>query len=158
MGTHPSPLCGFLDRRAFLELTDLELKRCRRYHQFVSLVLLDCQSLGACHPGLSRTDWMDSLARLVKERVRDSDLLGGFQAGILCVLLPHSTRAEAYGVGNRLSAWITECLAPAGPTSDVAVRIGVAVYPSRAVTVEDLFADAIRSLTHQSVVRSPWSL
>lgn len=141
-----SRITGLVDRRIFVELLDFEFKRCRRYHHFVSLLLLDWQTAGSSGPGLSKTAWVRQVAPLLKERTREADLMSAFQAGVIGVLLPHTNGEEALIVGQRLSDWANECLSPAYYPKFCDIRIGVASYPSRAMTVEDMFLEAIRTL------------
>jgi GGDEF domain-containing protein len=79
-----------LNRDLFLFLLDLEVKRARRYQNFLCLVLLkikpflkeeDGGGLQACHQLLSN---------LLMEEIRESDIIGSLELDRLVVLLPYA--------------------------------------------------------------------
>ncbi|MGA2316996.1 MAG: diguanylate cyclase [Thermodesulfobacteriota bacterium] len=79
-----------LNRDLFLFLLDLEVKRARRYQNFLCLMLLkikpflkedDGGGLQACHQILSN---------LLMEEIRESDIIGSLKLDKLAVLLPYA--------------------------------------------------------------------
>lgn len=79
-----------LNRNLFLFILDIEVKRSRRYQNFLCLVLFkikqfsqegDRQRLQAC----SRT-----LSHLLMEEIRESDIIGSLELDKLVVLLPYA--------------------------------------------------------------------
>ena len=79
-----------LNRDLFLFILDIEVKRSRRYQNFLCLVLFkikgfsqegDRQGLQAC----SRT-----LSHLLTEEIRESDIIGSLESDKLVVLLPYA--------------------------------------------------------------------
>jgi diguanylate cyclase (GGDEF)-like protein len=83
-------LSRILNRDLFLFILDIEVKRSRRYQNFLCLVLFkikqfsqegDRQGLQAC----SRT-----LSHLLMEEIRESDIIGSLELDKLVVLLPYA--------------------------------------------------------------------
>ncbi len=79
-----------LSRDLFLRLLDLEVKRARRYQNFLSLLIVklikrssqgEPKSLRSCH---------DLLAGLLANEMRETDILGSFGEDRLMALLPYA--------------------------------------------------------------------
>jgi GGDEF domain-containing protein len=86
-GTGPARI---LSRDAFFHLLDLEVKRSRRYQNFFCVLVL---KLAELHPhGNSRElgSCIQRLAQLLREEMRDSDILGALEETRLAVLLPYA--------------------------------------------------------------------
>lgn len=77
-----------LDRNLFFFLLDLEVKRARRYQNFLCLMLLkikkcsdNCWDLNACY---------ETLGDLLTVEMRESDIVGSLEGNKLAVLLPYA--------------------------------------------------------------------
>lgn len=78
-----------LDQDLFLFFLDLEVKRARRYQNFLSLLLL------RFHPHSKNGGWDDqtcfeTLSELLKMEMRESDILGSLDHHQLVILLPYA--------------------------------------------------------------------
>ena len=79
----------FLNKDLFLYLLDLEVKRARRYQNFLSLLLLNLNQLSkndgkyfhVCH---------QALGRLLTTEMRETDILGSLGGNSLAILLPYA--------------------------------------------------------------------
>jgi diguanylate cyclase (GGDEF)-like protein len=90
-----------LNRDLFLFLLDLEVKRARRYQNFLCLVLLkirpflkedDAGGIETCH---------DILRNLLAEEVRESDIIGSLETDKMVVLLPYADVKAAIHLKSR---------------------------------------------------------
>jgi len=78
-----------LDKDLFLFFLDLEVKRARRYQNFLCLLLL------RLHPHSKNNGWdfktcFESLSDLLKMEMRESDILGSLDHHQLVILLPYA--------------------------------------------------------------------
>ena len=78
-----------LNEDLFLYLLDLEVKRARRYQNFLSLLLLNLKQVskndGKCFEVCQR-----ALGRLLTMEMRETDILGSLGRGSLAILLPYA--------------------------------------------------------------------
>lgn len=90
-----------LNKKAFLSLLDLEIKRARRYRNCLSLLSLTFSHLDPSpmeNPGIS----LKTLACLLKNKLRDSDIVGQDGGNRLLVMLPYADTEAAHKVTEKL--------------------------------------------------------
>ena len=88
------------NRESFLSLLDLEIKRARRYQNYLSLLSL---SFGHLNPSLeNRITSPKNHDYLLKDELRDSDIVGQGEANCLLVMLPHADIAGTHTVREKL--------------------------------------------------------
>ena len=86
-----------LNRELFLFLLDLEVKRARRYQNFLCLMLLKVRQFSKDNNGGGFETCNNPLRSLLAEEVRESDIIGSFGANNIVVLLPYAdVRAGAH--------------------------------------------------------------
>ena len=86
-----------LNRDLFLFLLDLEVKRARRYQNFLCLILLKVRQLSKDNNGGGLEICHDTLRNLLAEEVRESDIIGSCGTNKIVVLLPYAdVRAGAH--------------------------------------------------------------
>ena len=88
----------FLDPRTFLFILDKELACAERYNYFVSILLLEPESLSKSKQGSSP----DRLAQALASHVRRSDSVGSIKQGTLGIILSHTGSEGALNVLERL--------------------------------------------------------
>jgi len=79
-----------LDRDLFFFLLDLEVKRSRRYQNFLCLMLLKIKPFSINDNGEKRDTYDQILRDILKEETRDSDIIGSLGKNRLAVLLPYA--------------------------------------------------------------------
>ena len=94
----PEPVFGrTLNRELFLFLLDLEVKRARRYQNFLCLMFLKIRQFSPEDDGGGLQACSRTLSNLLMEEIRESDIIGSFEANRLAVLLPYAdAKAGAY--------------------------------------------------------------
>ncbi len=129
----------FLDPRNFLFLLDKELACAERYNHFVSILLLEPESLSKSKQGSS----LYRLAQALASHVRRSDSVGNIKQGTLGIILSHTGSEGALSVLERLKL---EAMYLSGGPQEVRLKASCASYPSEANSVESLCSLAIRRL------------
>ena len=103
-----SNLRKILDKELFLYLLDHEMKRARRYQNFLSLLLIQFSQIqvGSQENGLQT--YYTELCNLLKEETRESDLLGSLGEYQLAILLPYADESAGGSAKSRLEAVIAD--------------------------------------------------
>ena len=79
-----------LSKDLFLYLLDLEVKRGRRYQNFLSILILDLVTLPQGDGGANLETTYQMLTALLKEEMRETDIFGALGENRLIVLLPYA--------------------------------------------------------------------
>jgi diguanylate cyclase (GGDEF)-like protein len=144
------PLSGFLTMGALLDEMGSVLAYARRMGERISLVLLDVDHFRRVNEQLGHQTGdqvLVHLARLIRERVRASDLtvrMGGEEFGIL---LRHCGPADALAIAEQIrSAVVSSPPVVEGTPLPVRLSGGVAGYPEHAIGMRELILAAERAL------------
>ncbi len=132
---------NILDPRNFLFFLDKELACAQRYNHYVSILLLEPESLTKSKQGSS----LDRLAQALTSHVRKSDSVGSIKQGTLGIILSHTSSDGAVSVLERLKLEATYF---SGGPQKVRLKASCAVYPSEANSLDSLCNLAIQRLTH----------
>lgn len=79
-----------MNRDLFLFLLDLEVKRARRYQNFLCLMLLKIKIFPREDNGGDLQTCNQTLGHLLMEEIRESDIIGSLELNKLVVLLPYA--------------------------------------------------------------------
>jgi GGDEF domain-containing protein len=79
-----------LNRDLFFYLLDLEVKRARRYQNFLCLVLLKIKQFTQEGDGGGLKTCFQTLSDLLLEEIRESDIIGSIELDKLVILLPYA--------------------------------------------------------------------
>ena len=79
-----------LKRDLFLFLLDLEVKRARRYQNFLCLVFFKIKQFSREDSGGGLKACYQTLSDLLMEEIRESDIIGSLELDKLVVLLPYT--------------------------------------------------------------------
>lgn len=93
------------NRRYFMHLADLELKRAKRYHHPLSIILIDFDNLKVIndtHGHLAGDRALMVFSKIVKTLIRDIDVLGRFGGDEFLILLPETDAQQANVVVERI--------------------------------------------------------
>jgi GGDEF domain-containing protein len=82
-----------LNKELFLYLLDLEVKRGRRYQNFLSILILDLIALPKGNEGTDLETSYQMLTSLLKDELRETDIFGALGEKRLIVLLPYADLA-----------------------------------------------------------------
>jgi diguanylate cyclase (GGDEF)-like protein len=122
------------NRQSFLFLLNLEIKKAQRYQNYLSLLSLTFDhpnpSLGE-NPGIS----LKKLANLLKDELRDTDVLGQSAGNRLLVILPYADMAGAHNVRNRLEQILQDY---GFGQKGANIEIAEVCFPTHATNIDDL--------------------
>jgi len=145
-------LTGLYNRREFMRLAELELKRAQRQGGFTSAIVIDLDHFKAIndthgHPAGDKV--LAHVARLLHDGVRNTDLVARIGGEEFMVLLPQTDIDAAAGLGHKLRGLLRRAPVPIGAGSQLAVTasFGVGSLPGGTLgSVASLYAAADKAL------------
>jgi diguanylate cyclase (GGDEF)-like protein len=143
-------LTGLANRRRFMEVVELELKRAERFQSPLGLLLVDLDDFKLVNDRFGHgtgDEVLRALSDVFRESLRDVDLAARLGGEEFAVLLPETDYSGAAGVAERLRASLAslELATPDGEGFGVTASFGVAVYPE-AQSVDELLRTADAAL------------
>jgi diguanylate cyclase (GGDEF)-like protein len=139
-------LTEVLNRRRFLADLGHQLAQARRYGTRGALLFIDLDGFKAVNDvrGHGVGDRvLASVSRLLRARLRDSDLLARIGGDEFAALLLHTDRAQAEAVAAQLlEAMGSHRTLMDGETVAVTASVGIALFPDHGATATDLLANA----------------
>ncbi len=139
-------LTEVLSRRRFKEELALQLAKARRYDTPAALLFVDLDDFKSVNDRLGHAAGdtvLASLARLLRGRLRDSDLLARLGGDEFAILLPRADGSQAETVAGQLLTAIGSHLpVVAGNVVEIAASIGIALIPEHGSSAEELLAHA----------------
>jgi diguanylate cyclase (GGDEF)-like protein len=136
------PLTGLLNRHAFNERMPQEFTLARRYNHPLSVLLLDLDNFKQCNDrfGHDAGDQILALfAHLLRNAVRETDMVVRYGGEEFLVLLPQTDAADAVKLGRRILQHMHEATWPRGP---VTASIGCASLTDAVVNGTALVSQA----------------
>ncbi len=134
------------NRQSFLFLLDLEIKKAQRYQNFLSLLSLTFDHLSSSlteNPTVSLT----TMGNLLKDELRDTDVIGQGGTNRLFVMLPYADVGGAKKVRKRVEQILRDFgFGPKG----FAVEIDEVCFPTHATSIEDLLRVAGNHLSQHA--------
>jgi diguanylate cyclase (GGDEF)-like protein len=104
------PLTGLWNRSSFSERLDDELSRYQRYGSTVSLLMLDLDGFKRVndeHGHIAGDLLLSAVGSLLKDSVRTSDMAVRYGGDEFAVVLPGTSKTDAYAVAEKLRALIS---------------------------------------------------
>jgi len=98
-----------LHQEIFLYLLDLEVKRARRYQDFFSILILRMNRLPNHDNGKGQQTCYWMLSNLLKEELRDSDILGSLGEKKMVAILPYADSSAANIAKGRFESSLRYC-------------------------------------------------
>lgn len=132
------PLTGLYNRRHFEHVLSLEVRRAQRMGTRLSLLMMDVDHFkryNDTHGHPAGDEVLRALGRLVRERVRSTDVACRYGGEEFTVILPGTSRTDAMVLANDLRLNVeaypfeNEATQPGGRLT---ISIGVATYPADA--------------------------
>ena len=126
-----------------------EIKRAGRYHQDLSLLMIDVDNLKAYndrHGHLRGSFLLREMAGLFSAHVRSWDLVAKYGGDEFTVILPQTEITGARTVAERLRSAVEEHTFPLATRGQITVSIGIAAFPADGQTTSALIETADRAL------------
>ena len=143
-------LTNISNRRHFMNLAELELRRARRYRHPLSLVVLDFDNLKGINDTyghLAGDRALTVFAKIVKEIIRDVDIMGRFGGDEFLLLLPETDAEHALLVMERIRNVMSTSPVFYGERSfTISFSAGIATVQDWSDSLEDLLNRADNAL------------
>ena len=128
------PLTGLLNRGYFNSLFDHEIERARRYGHSFAVVMLDADHFKRINDTLGHTAGdavLNALGQMLRSGVRDSDIVVRFGGEEFVLLLNQTGAKAAYEKTEALRLTVQKCavVLPNGPSVELTISVGIAIYP-----------------------------
>jgi diguanylate cyclase (GGDEF)-like protein len=145
------PLTRLANRRVLLERIEQQIAHAERHNEGFSVVFLDVDQLkivNDTHGHMAGDALLREVASALIEAVRGEDLVARFGGDEFVVLLPATLAAPAAVVGARIQDAIRRhpFLAGSQLITIPGISLGIATYPDRGRTPEQLLAAADTTL------------
>lgn len=145
-------LTGLFNRAHFDGCLSREIKRCRRYGQCASILLIDLDDfkrVNDTHGHAAGDSVLRDMGRLLIQRVRDIDVAARYGGEEFAIILPETRRTSAYVVAERIRSE-AERYFRKHASNNHGVRItlsgGIAGFPDDGESAEALMARADEAL------------
>jgi len=139
-------LTGLGNRRAFEQRMEMEMSRVGRYGHALSLLLLDVDFFKEYNDAFGHPagdEVLRALAALLRGQGRDTDFYARYGGEEFIVILPHTDRAGALTVAERLRGLIE---GSSWPRRAVTASLGVSTLLPAMAGADELIAEADRAL------------
>jgi diguanylate cyclase (GGDEF)-like protein/PAS domain S-box-containing protein len=142
------PLTGLLNRRGFVRELMHEMAYSRRYGGGGAVLFLDLDNFKWVNDTLGHNvgdEVLSEVARILRERLRETDALARLGGDEFAVLLPHTSSHEAQALSMSLVMSVSEGCAVSLPGNrPVTLSIGINWFdrPGERVTADDILIDA----------------
>jgi diguanylate cyclase (GGDEF)-like protein len=136
-------LTGVPNSKAFFEMTQVEIHRCRRSNKPLSVAFLDCDNFKEVNDrfGHSKGDeFLQEVANTLKKGLRATDILARVGGDEFAVVLPEANAQDANTIFFRLRAALSEAMQAHG--FNVTMSVGVASFSNPPEEAKDLIAQA----------------
>jgi len=135
-------LTGAYTRRYFIERFDEEIKRSSLRHSSLGFMMIDAdhfKKINDQHGHLTGDLVLKEISNIIKENVREIDIVGRFGGEEFCVVLPDTEMEGSRVVAERIRKSAEKRLIKAyDNTVRVTLSIGIAAYPSDGKLLEEL--------------------
>ncbi|WP_066382865.1 MULTISPECIES: diguanylate cyclase [unclassified Anabaena] len=136
-------LTGVLNRRSFLKAAEQEFNQACRYESTFSLLLLDIdhfKKINDTYGHLTGDRALVTFTSVVSSTLRKVDLIGRYGGEEFVVLMPHTNASQALTAAHRIRSVVAETPIPTlTNTLSITVSIGIAVYQTEDIKIDDMF-------------------
>ena len=140
------PLTGLFNRRRFDEELDRQLSESERYGTHGALLFLDLDQFKDVNDSRGHRagdDLLTSLALLLRQRLRDTDIIARLGGDEFAVLLPRADAAQADSVAkDLLEAIRAHTFVVGGAPLGITFSLGIALFPEHGTTAGELLSRA----------------
>ena len=133
---------------SFHYLCDLEIKKAQRYQYFISVLFIQFDERNEPpdrEPTLGDTT-LEVLGKILRDEIRECDLLARLGNNRLCVLLPFTDGTSSMGVAERLRSRVENHTFSDADGERKTVSVSVACYPTHASDSASLLCRADETL------------
>ncbi|MFI5028033.1 MAG: putative bifunctional diguanylate cyclase/phosphodiesterase [Solirubrobacterales bacterium] len=124
-------LTGLLDRRRFRAELDQYVSFSARYGGQGAVMIIDIDGLKEVNDSLGHhagDNLIRQIARVMRERVRTTDIVARLSGDELAVLMPQTDTEGALQLGEALRAQVAESARPSPEADPVSISVGIAMF------------------------------
>lgn len=153
-------LTGVYNYRYFIEQLEEEILRASRYERPVSLIMADVdffKSINDTYGHLCGDEVLRGIAQLLDSQTREIDLVARYGGEEFVIVLPETDYSEAFQVAIKLQEIMADTSFPDEKGKNpirVTISLGVASYPSTALSKEELLKQADNLLYEAKTYRN----
>jgi len=131
---------------SFHYLCDLEIKKAQRYQYFISVLFIQFDGVGQPATPDDSGPTLETLGRILRDEIRECDLLARLGDNRLCVLLPFTDGTSSLSVAERLRSRVENHTFGDAGGRQWTVSVSVACYPTNASDSASLLLRADETL------------
>ncbi len=144
-------LTGIPNRRHFMELAEYEMARIQRYENKLAVIMIDIdffKSVNDKYGHKAGDRVLQKIAHILKEQLREVDMLGRIGGEEFAILLPQTDRQRAIEAAERLKKTVagTDIILEENSVLHVTISIGIAIGTREDDSIETLLNKADRGL------------
>jgi diguanylate cyclase (GGDEF)-like protein len=145
-------LTGIYNYRFFVQKLEDELKRAKRYHQPLSLLMIDIdwfKKYNDNYGHLFGNQILRTLTGVIKSCIRDVDILSRYGGEEFVVILPQTSKEDAKNIGERIRQKVEQFEFKDNAETllvKLTVSLGLATYPENGEAEEELTAKVDQAL------------
>ena len=138
------PLTHLHNQRMFWELLGYETGRSDRHNATFGLLVIDLDNFKTVNDRYGHVFgdfFLQQIAEVLRQAVRDGDLVCRYGGDEFTILLPETTKEQAHTVANRIieSVSALNIMTPEGVKVQSTISIGMALYPEHGRDAKDIF-------------------
>jgi diguanylate cyclase (GGDEF)-like protein len=129
-------LTGLLDRRRFRAELDSYVSFAARYGGRGAVMIIDIDCLKGVNDSLGHhagDNLIRQIARIMRERVRTTDIVARLSGDELAVLMPQTDTEGALHLGEDLRAQVAESARPSPESDPVTISVGITMFGGESV-------------------------
>jgi two-component system cell cycle response regulator len=141
-------LTGLYNRRYFDHFLDFEIKRFSRQKASLALLMMDIDNFKLINDTLGHLfgdKILNKLGDIIKSIIRETDLAARYGGEEFSIVMSNTGLEEAADIAERLRKAISEYNFEI-TNRPITVSIGIALYPSDSISLQDLLSNADRAL------------
>ena len=143
-------LTGLKNRRAFNSALEAEFKKAVRYNRVFSVLMLDADDLKPVNDRFGHAagdKLIVSIAQVVRESLRDTDILARYGGDEFVVILNETTRDRAVEVAERIRKSVENTsFSSSGERVSSTISVGVACFSENSQDGLEIMAEADKKL------------
>jgi diguanylate cyclase (GGDEF)-like protein len=146
-------LTSLLDRRRFRAELDSYVSFTARYGGQGAVMIIDIDGLKAVNDSLGHhagDNLLRQVARIMRERVRATDIVARLSGDEFAVLIPQTDTAGALQLGEDLRAQVAESAEPAPEAQGATISVGITMFGGK----RDVGSEAVLVAADQAMYRA----
>lgn len=139
-------ITGLLNRRSFMERAEYEINRARRLNHSLALAMIDIDNFKHINDTFghqSGDEVLKEVSRILRENIRNIDIIGRYGGDETVVLMPETTAESALNAMQRLRQILSDHnFKDHGQDFRITASIGLAAYPQASSSLEEMMSAA----------------